>query len=147
MVETKTRVIDADGLLRRLDACFAGGGVFPLTVTGTSMCPFLRPGRDQVTLAAPDRPLRRGDVALFLRPDGSPVLHRVVAADGRGLFFLGDGQLAPEGPVPRERVLAVAVAAQVNGRLQRPGCLRWEFFRRVWIHPWVRRAWAKLRRR
>ncbi len=124
-----------------LEECFRAGGIFPLRVTGNSMAPFLKPGRDSVLLS-PAGQLRKGDIALFLRPDGSPILHRVVKCAPEGLWFLGDGQSAAEGPVEPRRVIARAEAAIVDGRRVAPGSLRWEFFRRVWCVMALRRlAW------
>jgi phage repressor protein C with HTH and peptisase S24 domain len=55
-------------------------GSFVLTATGSSMEPFLKGGRDRVTLVPPGaRPVRRGDVVLFQRDCGAFVLHRVRA--------------------------------------------------------------------
>ena len=68
-----------------------------LAVWGSSMAPFLIHGRDAVLLAPVNRPLKPGDVALFERPNGQYVLHRVCRTAPEGLYFMGDGQQQQEG--------------------------------------------------
>ena len=97
----------AEPLLReRLEATVV------LTVTGGSMLPLLAGGRDRVTLGpVPDR-LRRGEVLLYRRADGSYVLHRLTSFRQDGtLVFCGDRQTEPERGIRPEQVLLRAVAA------------------------------------
>ena len=58
------------------------GGEFTVYPKGTSMLPLIRQGRDSVTLAKPSAPLKRGDIAFYLRDNGQYVLHRVVGTGG-----------------------------------------------------------------
>lgn len=123
----------------------------PVTVSGTSMTPFLDPG-DTVFLNLPQSPLRPGDIVLFTRPNGRYVLHRVTAvlADGT-LEILGDAQINPEYVSDPERIHA-AVTAAVHGKKRlTPDCLRWRFFRGPWlrirrIRPYVNHIRNRLRR-
>ena len=82
------------------------GGEFRLFPRGTSMRPLLREGRDSVLLKKADT-VKKYDICLYRRSDGSFVLHRVmkVASDGT-LVFCGDNQTALERGVPREAVIA-----------------------------------------
>ena len=56
----------------------------PLQVTGSSMTPFLAPGRDSVLLTKPGERLRRGDIALYRRDSGSYIMHRVYRCGSDG---------------------------------------------------------------
>ena len=76
-----------------------------LTVTGGSMLPLLAGGRDRVTLGPVPERLRRGEVLLYRRADGSYVLHRVTAVTSQGLTMMGDNQLKPETGVSPEWVI------------------------------------------
>lgn len=68
-----------------------------LTVTGGSMLPLLAGGRDRVTLGPVPERLRRGEVLLYHRADGSYVLHRLTGFGQDGtLVFCGDRQTEPE---------------------------------------------------
>lgn len=68
--------------------------IIPLMVTGSSMVPFLLDRRSVVYLKKDSAYVpHRGDIVMFMRVDGSWVLHRVlkVLPDGR-LVINGDGQ-------------------------------------------------------
>ena len=94
------RVVDTESLMRDYRSALADGAELPLVVSGGSMRPFLAPGRDTVYLRAPDRPLRRGDIAFYRRADGQYVLHRICRARGGQFWFVGDAQDVREGPLP-----------------------------------------------
>lgn len=84
------------------------GGSVELTVTGNSMRPMLWDRESRVRLAAPER-LRRGDIPLYRRRDGTYVLHRIVAVENEGAYTCcGDNQWRLE-PGVRERQVAAAV--------------------------------------
>ena len=78
---------------------------------GESMRPMLRVGRDTVALSKIAGPLKPGDVALYERPNGALVLHRVMAVRPEGYAFLGDAQpmAALETGVTEARLLGVMV--------------------------------------
>lgn len=86
--------LSADELLAHLEAHLENGLPFALTVTGVSMVPFLRHGRDSVLLVSPDRRrARRGEILFYRRPDGSLILHRCLKIYKDGSFLLnGDSQ-------------------------------------------------------
>lgn len=109
-----------------------------MTVTGTSMWPFLRDG-DVVELE-PAGTLRVGDVVLVeTARDGTAhyVLHRVVRV-GEGTFFLrGDAQADAEGPFTSADVLGRVTAASRHGRVRALDRGVWRVAGRLWlgIHP------------
>lgn len=81
-------------------------GQLIIAPVGQSMLPLLRPSRDTVVLEPPCFPLRRFDVALYERPDGLMVLHRVLRAAGDEYVLRGDNQAESE-TVRREQICAV----------------------------------------
>lgn len=98
------------------------------------MTPFLADGRDRVLLKLPETPLKRGDIALYRRTNGSYILHRVVRTDRCGsCYFAGDAQSRIEGPVSAEQVLAVAFLAERKGKRIGPGSFCWDFFATAWL--------------
>lgn len=120
-----------------LDAIVAmledGKGCIPVPVAGTSMCPFLHPG-DTVFLDPPGARLRRGDIVLFTRPDGSYVLHRIASVNPDGsLEMLGDAQTRREHVAGRDRICAVVCHARLGDRLISPHHPRWRFYQTVWL--------------
>lgn len=67
------------------------GATVPLTVTGSSMMPLLKPHRDIVWLEKCDaEQIKNGDILLFEREGGKPVLHRVVKIKNDRLIMNGD---------------------------------------------------------
>ena len=69
--------------------------VFIQTV-GVSMQPMLRERESTVVIEKPGKKLSRGDVALFRRPDGQYVLHRVIRARRQDYLLRGDNCLGCE---------------------------------------------------
>lgn len=103
----------------------------PLQVSGNSMAPFLRHGRDTVYLSRLRRPVRRGDILLYRRAGGAYVLHRVCAVTPRGFTMLGDAQINPEPGITDGQVLAVVTRVVRRGRSVSPGSLCWEYYAKL----------------
>lgn len=133
MMEHIEKSLDTAALLEEYRALLQTVDVLPLRITGSSMTPFLVPGRDSVLLTRPPETLRRGDIALYRREGGAYVLHRVYRREGEnGYAMLGDAQQCVEHGVRREQIIAVVQSAERKGKQQQKGCFWWEFFARVW---------------
>lgn len=94
----------------------AEGTDIELTATGNSMRPLWHHRKDVVRLSAicvDD--IKKWDVLLYTRADGSFVLHRVVKIGEKTLDFLGDAQFLVEKNVPKENVVAKAVGHKRGG--------------------------------
>lgn len=74
------------------DELFGADDRAVIAPVGVSMRPLLLSGRDTVALGRIRGPLKRGDVALYERSNGSLVLHRVLKVEPAGYAFLGDAQ-------------------------------------------------------
>ena len=113
-MEEQTVILTNEEAAEKISLVTGPGELFPLKVTGNSMRPFLREGRDTVWLKAP-REIHRGDVVFFKREDGSFILHRVRKrlADGK-LLVNGDAQAWCE-TVEEKNVIAL-VSAVTSGR-------------------------------
>ncbi len=110
-------VCSASEFTQMLENILNDDAVVPLCVTGTSMRPFLLEGRDTVWLsrfAAED--LKRGDMVLFKRSDGTAVLHRIrkVMSDGN-LLMNGDAQSWCE-TISASQVIAVVQYIERGGK-------------------------------
>lgn len=137
--ETPTMQVSMAELSPLMIECLDEGKEVLLTVTGNSMCPFLRHRRDQVVLAKPADPttLQTGDVPLYRRKSGQLVLHRIVERDDgkkRRLYgerellptmhssgsltytMLGDAQTVREPNIASDQIIAVAVAFLRKGK-------------------------------
>jgi len=81
-------------------------GFARLPVTGSSMLPMLREGRDIVRLVRADGQLDRGEVLLYRRESGQYVLHRLIRMEDEATCLCcGDNQWERE-LVPRSGVIA-----------------------------------------
>jgi signal peptidase I len=82
-----------------------------ITVTGSSMFPFLRNLKDSVELClASYDSFRAGDIVLIKRVDGAYILHRVFRKEVNCFYILGDAQSCIEGPLMPQQLLAVVTA-------------------------------------
>ncbi len=149
-MQRKHLSIDTEILMEHYRALLETADALPLEITGSSMTPFLAPGRDSVMLTKPAAPLRRGDIVLYRRDDGAYILHRILRVERNGTLSLaGDAQCALERGVRPEQVFAIVRSAVRKGKTQQPGCFWWDFFAHIWplllpLRPWLRRAYRKL---
>ena len=83
-------------------------GGYVATPVGWSMFPMLRNRRDTVLLVPAPAELKKGDLPLYMRPNGTLVLHRVRQVCAEGYTMCGDGQTTCEYGVSHAAVLGVA---------------------------------------
>ena len=107
----------------------AAGQDVALSPRGISMLPLLREGRDTVILTAPKHPLRRFDIPLYQRMDGSFVLHRAVRI-AETYTCVGDYQYKGEEVAP-DRVIAVVKGILRDGRSLNLTSLRYRLYCRL----------------
>ena len=106
-------ILPMEEILELMQAAFAQGGSYCLVVTGWSMSPTLKPGRDAVRLTRSRKP-RWGDIVFAPRRCGGYMLHRVVKLlPGGGAVLSGDGQTWLE---EVDGIIAVAEAIRRNGK-------------------------------
>ena len=131
--------LPASVLMPEYEQLLREGAELPLVVSGESMLPFLRPGRDTVYLRGASAPLRRGEIAFYRRWNGVYVLHRVVRTEPGKYWFVGDAQDRVDGPLPEKCVFAYVTAVRRGERLIRPDNAVWRFFAGPWLHTVGRR--------
>lgn len=130
--------------------CMAKGQSVRFYPHGVSMLPMLRPGKDSVLLSAPPEVLKKHDLVLFQRRNGTYALHRIVRA-GQTYALVGDNQTRLEWGIRRDQVIAI-VSAYYRGEKEyavshagyRLYCRIWPAVRR--IRRYMRGAGQKLRR-
>lgn len=86
------------------------------TVVGNSMHPLFCNQRDNVTVKKALK-VKKRDIILYRRGDGSYVLHRVVGKGKLGFKLCGDNQIAVEYPVKQEDVVAVVTSFERKGKV------------------------------
>lgn len=82
------------------------GATVRLQITGTSMLPLLRNGKDSVLLRTACPP-KKGDIILYQRKNGRYVLHRIVGFSGENFLCCGDNQWRKETVRPEQVQAAV----------------------------------------
>ena len=134
-------------MLPIIEETLAAGGTVKLPITGTSMLPLLRSGRDTVTLTAVTSPLKKYDLPLYRRKDGAFVLHRVVKVQADGTYTMcGDNQWVQEPNIHEEQCIGVVCAITRNGKTVSVHNTTYKLYTRVWqlLLP-VRKYLVKLR--
>ncbi|MBO4557696.1 MAG: S24/S26 family peptidase [Bacteroidales bacterium] len=119
----ENRILPNEVLLEEVGALLAEGREVTFTPKGNSMLPFIRGGRDSVTLKKLDT-VEVGDIVLVRLPDSRYVLHRAFRLSGEKLEVMGDGNLSGTESCTLADVMGTAV--KVNGRKPSRGRLwRW----------------------
>ena len=112
----------------------AAGHTLKLPFAGLSMYPLLAGGRDEVIIAAASgRHLKRGDIVLYKRKDGTHVLHRIHHVKNSMYYMLGDAQTWIEGPVREEDVLAVVTELIRKGKTILCSKSGYRFISELWL--------------
>ena len=127
------KILPAEVLMEPLLEALEEADYVPLVISGNSMPPFLVHNRDTVYLSKVRRPLKRGDMILYRRDDGSYILHRIYRAADGTFTLVGDAQTRLERGIRGEQVLALVSAVRRKGKLLKPGSFWWDFFEKVWI--------------
>lgn len=109
------------------------GGIVPLVVTGNSMRPFMKDGKNTVWLrACTEKDFKRGKILLFRRTDGAIVLHRIRKAEENGTLLMnGDAQYWCE-TIKKEQALAVVEFIETNGKKKSCNSLFYRFVIEIW---------------
>lgn len=117
-----------------LEACLQSEGAVIVPVSGTSMQPLLTEGRSSVLLAAyRGEPLKKGDIVLYRRRDGSLILHRIweITRENRYLLW-GDHRWTLDEPVSGDQILAVVQEVFQDGRPMDPASRRYRLYQKLW---------------
>ncbi len=114
------RIIPNDILLGEVAAVLNEGREAVITPTGNSMLPFIRGGKDCVTLRRMDG-VAVGDIVL-VHTGGRYILHRIIAVDGEALTLMGDGNIkGTEHCTTADVIGTVTEIIRPDGRRRAPG--------------------------
>ncbi len=121
-----------------------------LSPRGTSMLPFLKEGRDTVTLAFPPAKLKKYDIPLYQRKSGQYVLHRVVCVKDT-YTCIGDNQFMLEKGIEQEQIIAVCTSFVRKGKKIYANAPLWRLYAAFWhYNRFPRRVlaaiWCKVKR-
>ena len=110
-------------------------GYAVVPITGTSMLPLLKEGRDLVELeSCSQERLKKGDVVLYKKNDGTLVLHRIIKTEN-GEFFtvLGDHQFKNAERVNKNQIIAVACGFFIKGRYVTEKTRWYRLYKKIWL--------------
>lgn len=139
---------DAKALMALVLPMIEQGKTVKITVTGFSMYPLVSSRRDAVLLAKAED-IKVGDVPLFVREDGSYILHRLVGEKDGAFVAMGDYETEKEYPVYRENIVAKAVGFYRKGRYIDCQSAGYRVYSFVWrkvacIRPFLLRTMGKM---
>ena len=124
------KILPNEVLLEEAGRLLDEGREVTFTPLGSSMLPFIRGGKDSVTLAKKPQ-VEVGDIVLVRLP-GRYVLHRIIERDGDRLTLMGDGNIVGTESCTCADVMGTVVAILKGKRKVIPGKGRpWRFLKPV----------------
>jgi len=111
-----SRQLTLNDMLPIITQTLDSGGEFTMIPSGQSMLPTICGGSDTVALVAAKGPLRRYDLPLYRREDGSFVLHRMIGLRTDGYVMCGDAQLCPEHGIKQAQIIGIVNWYTHDGR-------------------------------
>ena len=104
-------------------------------IAGTSMMPLLKEGRDRVELGpCSQERLKKGNVVLYKKNDGTLVLHRIIKTENREFFtVLGDHQFKNAERVNKNQIIAVACGFFIKGRYVTEKTRWYRMYKKIWL--------------
>ena len=104
-------------------------------IAGTSMMPLLKEGRDRVELEpCSQERLKKGDVVLYKKNEGTLVLHRIIKTEN-GEFFtvLGDHQFKNAERVNKNQIIAIACGFFIKARYVNEKTRWYRLYKKIWL--------------
>lgn len=110
------------------------GGTVNFPPHGTSMLPMLHDNGDMVMIKKPEKELKKYDLPLYIRPNGSFVLHRVVRKPENGVYTMcGDNQWHVEKGIKHDMIVGVVVSFTRKGRTVSSDNKLYKAYARIWV--------------
>lgn len=94
-------------MVKKMEEILAETGELFTTASGVSMLPCIRPKLDMLHLAKPEHDIKKYDVLLYKRKNGTYILHRVMEVKSDSYVLCGDNQWVLEHGITDEQVLGV----------------------------------------
>lgn len=116
-----------------IEQCLKQLGFAVVPTKGTSMWPLLTEGKCRVKItAAEGKMLKKGDIVLYRRKDGTLVLHRIMKVEEDGFWVCGDHQWKLDEKVQEEQILAIAQGFFKNGNYIDEKTWWYRLYKRFW---------------
>ena len=130
-------------LIPLISESLSNGGTARISPRGTSMLPMICQGIDSVVLSSAPEKLKKYDLPLYRRDNGTFVLHRITSV-GETYTCMGDNQFIPEYGIRREQVIAVVTAFYRGEKRYSTSSVCYMSYCRLWHHirP-IRKLWRR----
>ena len=116
-----------------IEQCLQELGYAVVPVRGTSMWPLLKEGKTRVQVEVKEgKQVRKGDIVLYRRKDGTLVLHRIMKVEEDGFRVCGDHQWKLDEKVQEEQILAMAQGFFKNGNYIDEKTWWYRLYKRFW---------------
>lgn len=103
------------------------------TAQGTSMLPWIRPGRDVLVLEKFQENVQKYDAVLYKRKNGTYILHRILQVRENDFVLCGDNQYQKEYGIQETQILGVLKGFfRDETYIDCEKCFRYRLFVRVW---------------
>lgn len=126
---SKTIQVSFDDLYPLIREAISNGNSFSFVAFGNSMYPYIRGGKDKVTLSPVSSELQAGNVVFYKRAGGAFVLHRIIKKDGNRLVLCGDNQFSLEEGISTNQVIAILSKIEKKSKVYSVNC----FNEKIWI--------------
>lgn len=146
-MNVEKRYISAKILFEAVSEQLACGRQAVFTVTGMSMWPFIRHGRDSVIVeAVKTEDLRKGDIVLLRASEEQFLLHRITRQSDGYFETTGDGNLFRDGKFPYSCIIARVRKVIRKGKTIDCDSFWWKMFSGIWmllfpVRKYLFRAW------
>lgn len=124
---------DMESIYPLIEEKISEGGSIKIQVTGYSMYPLVENRRGSVLLVKAEK-IKKGDVPLFKRDDGSYILHRVVGKKNGAYKMRGDYEQKIEYPVYPEQIVAVAKGFYRNEKYISCDSFLYKLYKIFWMN-------------
>ena len=132
MITDKNQFFSINDLMPLIKETISAGRSIRFSVTGNSMFPLFANRRDSVTVSPVDS-VRKYDIVLHQRADGTYIMHRVIGVRGNMLTIAGDNEDKKEKNVPVDAVIAKVTSFTRKGRIYNMKEFGYRLYSRVWL--------------
>lgn len=141
------KIISMEDMIPLMEDTFQNNGEVTFTPKGISMLPLLRHNKDTVTLGRPEFPLKKYQIAFFLRDNGGYVLHRIVKVDKDSYVMRGDNQFVDEPGIRKEQIIGVVHSFTRKGKKYNGNEILYLLYCLIWVNTVMIRKWVRRTRR
>lgn len=123
--------VSLNSMMPLMQEALASGKTVQFSPRGISMEPMLRQERDSVTLSPIPGKLKKYDLPLYRRDNGTYVLHRVIRA-GDDYTCIGDNQFVKEPGIRQDQLIGLVRSFTHKGKTYSVSHAGYRIYCRVW---------------